>query len=1236
LNPSPTPIEPPPPEKGSLIERLIAWCANNRFLVLVGVLFAIGAGIFAIRTIPLDAIPDLSDVQVIVFTEWPGRAPTIMEDQVTYPIVSTLAAAPKVKYARGQSFFGLSFVSVIFEDGTDMYWARSRVLEYLNQVRNQLPEGVNPVLGPDATGVGWIYEYALVDDTGKHSLAELRSFQDWTLRYYLQNTPGVAEVASLGGYVDQYQVDIDPNRLLAFHIPINKVIDAIRASNNDVGGRVIELGETEYMVRGEGYIKNLADIEKVVIGTGENGVPITVKDVGNVHRGPDIRRGVLDLDGKGEAVGGIVVMRYGENALKTIDAVKKKLADFKSSLPPGVRIVAGYDRSDLILRAISTLRSKLVEESVIVSLVCLIFLFHFRSALVAILTLPIAILLAFVPLNALGLSSNIMSLGGIAIAIGAMVDAAIVMVENAHKWLERWEHARAKRMREGEAALSAEEREVVDWSRTRVIIKAAQQVGRPLFFSLLIITVSFVPVFSLQAQSGRLFKPLAYTKTFAMFFAALLSVTLAPILMVWFIRGKIPDEMKNPINRFLIWVYRPLAKWVLHHRWTTLLIAGIVLALTWIPHERIGSEFMPPLNEGTLLYMPTAVPGIAISEAKEILQKQDAIIAAFPEVERVYGKVGRSRTPTDPAPLSMVETVITLKPESQWRRGMTFDKIKRELTARLPFPGMPAIWWMPIQTRIEMIATGIRSEIGIKVLGTDLGKIEQIATQIETLLKNAPHTASAFAERVTGGYYIDFKIRRDAIARYGLRVSDVEDVIESAIGGKNISTTVEGRERFPINVRYARDFRSDLPALRRVLVATPTGAQVPLEQLADIGLTTGPPSIRDENGVLAGFVFVDTVGIDLGTYVENAKKLIAENIKLPPGYYIQWGGQYQYLLKARDNLRIAIPITLLTIFLLLYLNFRNVTKSLIVMLSVPFALVGGVWLLYLLGYNYSTAVAVGFIALAGVAAETGVVMIVYLDEAWENLKQRIEQPKGSDLYDAVMFGAVQRVRPKMMTVAAIIAGLLPIMWSHGTGADTMKRIAAPMVGGMVSSTILTLLIIPAIYFVWRRRALADKSEGPSAPLLSSALTLSHKTRRRLLKWIALIVSLIVIFFAGNLVWQKVHPTTMGVVPFFTQNVNDLTVSLVNRDSELRKGDNEVMIEFRDDSNRLVDVGNVKFDLDMSMPGMHMHSGATVRRTNTPGRYRGEIKVDMAGDWGATISYDGPRGKGETNFPLSVR
>ncbi|MEO5856468.1 MAG: CusA/CzcA family heavy metal efflux RND transporter [Chthoniobacterales bacterium] len=1069
-----------------MIHALISLCARNRFLVILGTIFALVAGIIALKNVKLDAIPDLSDVQVIVFTDWPGRAPTLVEDQVTYPIVSALAAAPKVKYARGQSFFGLSFVNVIFEDGTDMYWARSRVLEYMNQAKANLPEDVNPVLGPDATGVGWVFEYGLVDKTGQNSLADLRSFQDWTLRYYLQNTPGVAEVASIGGYVNGYQVEIDPNKLLGYNIPLSKVVAAIRSSNNDVGGRVIEFGETEYMVRGEGYIKSLDDIRQIMIGADDKGTPVTIDQVANVHRGPDLRRGLLEINGEGEAVGGIVIMRYGENALKTIAAVKEKLKAIEPSLPPGVKIVTGYDRSDLILRAIGNLRNKLLEESVVVSLICILFLFHFRSALVAILTLPIAIVLAFIPMTALGVSSNIMSLGGIAIAIGAMVDAAIVMIENAHKWLERWKHAREKREAEGEAALTEPEREVAGMTRQQIMIRAAQQVGKPLFFSLLIITVSFVPVFALEAQSGRLFKPLAFTKTFAMFFSALLSVTLVPVLMMYFIRGKIPEEAKNPINRFLVWAYRPFVSFALSYRWLVLVLAVLVLLLTWWPYTRIGSEFMPPLNEGSLLYMPTSPPGMAISESREILQKQDAIIKAFPEVQTVYGKIGRARSATDPAPLSMVETVVTLKPESEWRAGMTFDKIKEELGKQLPFPGMPTIWWMPIHTRIEMLATGIRSQIGIKIMGPDLHEIQSIGLQIEALLKNAPNTASAFAERVTGGYYLDFKVKREVIARYGLMVADVEAVIESAIGGKNISSTVEGQQRFPINVRYARDFRSDLPSLRRVLVSAPGGAQIPLAQLADIEFTTGPPMIRNENGVKAGFVFVDTHGVDLGSYVDKAKRLIAENVKLPPGYFIEWGGQFQYLLKARQTLRLIIPLTLVIIFLLLYLNFGSIAESLIVLLSVPFALVGGVWLLWALGYNFSVAVAVGFIALAGVAAETGVVMIVYLDEAWDELKRRNPRPTLGELNHAVMEGAVHRVRPKMMTVCAIIAGLLPIMWSHGTGGETMKRIAAPMVGGMISSTILTLIIIPAIYFLWRSRETAPPDLQPDTSPASIA------------------------------------------------------------------------------------------------------------------------------------------------------
>ena len=1207
-----------------MIERIIAWCARNTLLTLVGVLFLTAGGFIALTRINLDAIPDLSDVQIILFTEWPGRAPTLVEDQVTYPVVSVLSAAPRVKYARGQSFFGLSFVNVIFEDGTDMYWARSRVLEYMNQVRNQLPEGVNPVLGPDATGVGWVFQYALVDETGQNSLADLRSFQDWTLRYYLQNTPGVAEVASIGGYVNQYQIEVDPNKLLGYNISLSKVIAAIGKSNNDVGGRVIEFGETEYMVRGLGYIQTISDIEKSVVAVDEKGVPIKVGDIARVHRGPDIRRGLLEVDGKGEAVGGIVVMRYGENALKTIAAVKEKLKAIAPSLPPGVKIVVGYDRSDLILRAIDTLKEKLIEESAVVSLVCILFLFHFRSALVVILFLPIAIVMSFIPMTGLGISSNIMSLGGIAIAIGAMVDAAIVMIENAHKWLERWNHAGAKQEVEGEAALTEIERQIVGLSRIEIIIKAAQQVGRPLFFSLLIITVSFLPVFGLEAQSGRLFKPLAYTKTFAMFFASVLSITLVPLLMVWLISGKIPNERKNPINRVLIWIYQPFVRFALRFRWLTLLVALIALAVTWIPHSRIGSEFMPPLNEGSLLYMPTSPPGMAISESREILQRQNAIIRRFPEVERVYGKIGRARTATDPAPLSMVETVITLKPEEEWRPGMTFEKIKRELGKQLPFPGMPAIWWMPIQTRIEMLATGIRSQIGIKVMGPDLAEIQKVAERIEKLLKNLPNTASVFAERVTGGYYVDFTIDRDAVSRYGLTIEDVETVIETAIGGKNIGWTVEGRQRFPINVRYARDFRSDLPALNRVLVATPSGTHIPLGQLADIRLNTGPSSIRNENGMLAGFVFVDTFDVDLGTYVNRARELIAENIQFPPGYYIEWGGQYQYLLKAKEKLKLIIPFTLMIIFLLLYLNFRNLTETIIVLLSIPFALVGGVWLLYFLGYNYSVAVAVGFIALAGVAAETGVVMIVYLDEAWKHLKANSARPKVSDLYLAVMEGAVQRVRPKMMTVSVIIAGLLPIMWSNGTGADTMKRIAAPMVGGMVSSTVLTLLIIPAIYFLYRQREVEPDSDAISTPSPRKAST-------------GLLVGLVVVLAGALWFWQQRSPTQLDMSePIITRLVGEYEVAVLGRKSDLITGTNPIRIEVTDPkTGEKMAVDAVSLQLDMDMPGMQMRAQGRFEEAADVGAYIGVIKIDMAGEWIAHLGITIDGKSSELAFTVNV-
>jgi Cu(I)/Ag(I) efflux system membrane protein CusA/SilA len=1205
----------------TIIERIIGWCAHNQFLVIVGILFLIVAGVVAVKNVKLDAIPDLSDVQVIVFTEWPGRDPQLVEDQITYPIVSALSGAPHVKYVRGQTFFGLSFVNVVFKDGTDMYWARSRVLEYLNQAMGDLPPGIRPTLGPDATGVGWVYEYALVDTTGQNSLADLRTLQDWRLRYYLQNTPGVAEVASIGGFVREYEVDVDPNKLLAYDIPLTKVIMAIRDSNNDVGGRVIEYGETEYMVKGMGYIKTLSDIEDVVVGVDTNGTPITVQQIGNVHFAPDLRRGALDWDGKGEAIGGIIVMRYGENALTTIQAVKAKLEAFKPSLPPGVKIVTGYDRSDLILRAISNLRSKLIEESIIVSLVCILFLFHLRSAFVAILVLPVAILLSFIAMVALGVSSNIMSLGGIAIAIGAMVDAAVVMIENAHKWLERWNHARAKRDKEGDAALTEVERKIASMTRLDVMVSAAKQVGKPLFFSLLIITVSFLPVFALTAQSGRLFKPLAYTKTFSMFFAALLSVSIVPILMVWFIRGKIAAENRNPISRFFSWIYRPFLNFVLRFKWLTLLLALAVLAITWFPLSRIGSEFMPPLNEGSLLFMPTSVPGISITEAKKILQKQDAALMTFPEVEHVYGKVGRARSATDPAPLSMTETVITLKPEDQWRSGITFDKIKEGLDKLVKTPGAPAIWWMPIQTRTEMLSTGIRSQIGITVYGSDVGIIQKIGEQIEALLKQDPHTATVFSERVTGGYYVNFEINRKSIARYGLSVGNVEDVIQSAIGGMTISTVIKGRERYPINIRYGPALRHDVQALRRVLVATPTGAQVPMEQLADIHLTTGPAFVRDENGMLNGFVFVDTKGIDLGSYVASAKKLVAAHIKLPPGYFLGWGGQYQYMQEARATLALVIPMTLVIIFVLLYLNFRNPVEVFLVLLTLPFATVGSIWFIWLLGYNFSVAVAVGFIALAGVATEIGVVMIVYLDEAWKNLKTNNPKPTYVALMEAVRDGATQRVRPVMMTFFAIFAGLLPIMWSHGTGALAMKRIAAPMVGGMLSTTVLTLLIVPLVYFLWRSRGI----EAPPA---------EAKPVRKLLI-ASIIIGALVLVGGGWWLWHSLNGPSKPTAVVTTQTVGPYQFKVLGESTHLRMGDNAIRIEVTDATGKPVDAGSVWLELRMDMPGMAMQATAQLEKGQNPGVFNGTIRPTGQGEWHASIGYKNKRGKNSANFTTSV-
>jgi copper/silver efflux system protein len=1045
-----------------MIERLIDWSARNKFFVFLLSGLAITLGLFGIYQTPLDAIPDLSDVQVIVYTDWEGRSPDLMEDQVTYPISSLFIAAPKVKFVRGESMFGKSFVYVIFEDGTDIYWARSRVLEYLNSIRGSLPEGVNPVLGPDATGVGWVFEYALVDDSGKHDLAELRSLQDWNLRYALEAVKGVAEVAPIGGFVKEYQVDLDPNALAAHRIPLSDVVSRIRASNNDVGGKTFEVGSTEYYVRGRGYIKSVADIENVVLKV-DNGTPVYVRNIGTVHLGPAFRRGVADLDGKGEVVGGIVVMRYGENALSVIDGVKSKLAEIKSSLPPGVRIVPTYDRSDLIRRAISTLREKLIEESIVVALVCIVFLWHVRSALVAIITLPIAILLSFVPMFYLHLTSNIMSLGGIAIAIGAMVDAAIIMVENAHKSLE---HFREEHNRDPNNA-----------ERIATIIAAAKSVGRPLFFSLLVITVSFVPVFTLTAQEGRMFKPLAFTKTFSMFFASMLAVTLVPALMTLLIRGKIALESRNPINRFLIALYEPAVTFVLHHRRLVLGCAALLLALTIFPFLKLGKEFMPPLNEGTLLYMPTSVPGMAGDEATRVLQIQDRQLKTFPEVETVFGKAGQAETATDPAPLSMFETIVTFKPLSQWRAGMTWEKLLAEMNAVLFTPGMSNIFWMPIQTRTEMLTTGMRSNIGIKVFGPDLGGIQDVAVQIERALTGFHDTRSVFAERTTGGYFLDFTVNREAAARYGLTVQDVNDVVETAIGGKTITTTIERRERYPVNARYARDFRQDLGAIKRVLVPTPSGAQVPIELLADINYKTGPPSIRSENGQLVGFVFVDITTSNIEGYVRAASQHLAESAHLPPGYTMQWSGQFQYLKQAEERLKFVVPLTLAIIFVLLYMNTRSVAKTFIVLLAVPFSLIGAFWLLALLGYHMSVAVWVGLIALAGIDAETGVVMLLYLDHAYEKFRGEGRLRSMHDLRNAIREGAAQRIRPKIMTVCAILFGLLPIMWSATTqaGADMMKRIAAPMIGGVITSAILELLLYPVIYALWKERYLRRES-----------------------------------------------------------------------------------------------------------------------------------------------------------------
>ncbi len=1036
-----------------MVTSIIDASLRNRFLVIIATVMIIAAGVWSMKNTPLDAIPDLSDVQVIVFTEYPGQAPQVVEDQVTYPLTTAMLAVPNAKVVRGYSFFGYSFVYIIFDDGTDMYWARSRVLEYLNYVSGRLPDGLNPSLGPDATGVGWVYEYALVDRTGNTDLAELRSIQDWYLRYPLQTVEGISEVASVGGYVKQYQVEVDPNALLAYNIPLSKIKHAIQRSNNDVGGKLIEMAETEYMVRGLGYIQSIDDLNVIPVGVDENGTPIRLQDVAHVHLGPELRRGVAELNGEGEVAGGVVIMRYGENAMAVIERVRAKLEELKPGLPEGVEIVPVYDRGDLITRAVNNLKEKLIEEIIVVSLICILFLMHARSALVAIVSLPIGILLAFVFMKWQGINANIMSLGGIAIAIGAMVDGAIVMIENAHKHLERM--AREK----GRELLSAE--------RWQAVTEASREVGPALFFSLLIITVSFLPVFTLQAQEGRLFAPLAFTKTYAMAAAAILAITLVPVLMGYFIRGKIPAEAKNPVNRFLHFIHVPSLNLAIRWRWVTMALALVLLAVTAYPLSKLGSEFMPPLNEGDILYMPTTYPGVSITKAKELLQQTDKIIKSFPEVHHVFGKVGRAETATDPAPLAMLETTIRLKPKDEWPDpSKTVKELMDEMDAAIKFPGLSNAWTMPIKTRIDMLSTGIKTPIGIKVSGPDLNVLEQVGNEIEQALKQLPDTLSAFADKAAGGYYLDFDIDRTEASRYGLTTGDVQDVIQTAIGGMNVSYTVEGLERYPINLRYPRELRDNLDSLKRVLIPTPTGAQIPLSLVAELNLRRGPPSIKSENSRPNAWVYVDIKTSDIGGYVAKAKEVVANQVKIPPGYNLVWSGQFEYMERAAERLRIVVPATLLVIFLLLYFNFRNITAPLVVMLSIPFGLIGGFWLVYLLGFNLSVAVVVGFIALAGVAAEIGVLVLTFIDqEIARRRKKKGGHLEGAEIMAAVHHGTSERVRPIAMTATAIIAGLLPIMWSSGTGSEVMQRIAAPMVGGMVTVTFLCLLVLPVIYGV---------------------------------------------------------------------------------------------------------------------------------------------------------------------------
>lgn len=1090
-----------------MIQRIIEYSARNKFIIFLLIGFLTLWGLFSLKQTPLDALPDLSDTQVIIYTDWQGRSPDLIEDQITYPIVTTLLAAPHVQAVRGYSYLGSSFIYVIFDEGTDIYWARARINEYLQAVRNKIPSDANPILGPDATSLGWGFEYALVDHTGRHNLAQLRTLQDYNLKLALESVPGVSQVASVGGFVKQYQITIDPIKLQAYNLPLTKVLETVRKNNKDVEGRVLDFSGFEYMVRGRGYIKGIEDLQKLSVGTDGYGTPIYLKDVATIQLGPEMRRGLTELNGQGEVPGGIVVVRFGQNVLSVIERVKEKLqAEIKPSLPAGVDIVTTYDRSDLIHRSIETLKEEIIKLSIAVSVVCLVFLWHLPSAFVVILTLPIAIIMSFIMMNSLGVTSNIMSLSGIAIAIGAMVDASIIMVENAHKKLEDWE--KAKEHIENPESTDIDEREkdehLAKMSRTDVIIEAAKEVGPSLFFSLLVITVGFLPIFTLEAQAGRLFKPLAYTKTFAMLFSSFLAITLTPVLMTLFIRGKILPEEKNPVALILHKIYEPVVKLCLKIKWLVIFVAVVLIGLTVYPISQLGSEFMPPLHEGTLFYMPVTAPGLSIPEAGKLLQLQDKLIKKIPEVSSVFGKAGRAESPTDPAPPEMFETVINLKPEAQWRKGMTQEMLTDELNEQLTIPGVSNSFTMPIKARIDMLATGIRTPVGIKIMGPDLNVIQNLGMRIENALKNVQGTRSVYAERVNTGYFLDIKVNRLEAARYGLTIDDVQDIVQSAIGGMNLTTTIEGRERYPVNVRYMRDFRSDIDALKRVLVPVsgqssdnlsglpsvnyqPTGfnsssseplstnegvTQIPLGQLADISFVSGPTSIKSEAAMPTAYVYIDVTGRDIGGYVKEAKQKLA-SIGIPEGYRLVWSGEYEYLAKTQDKLRLVLPLTVFIIFVLIFLNTKSLIKTLIVFLAVPFSLIGSFWFLYMLNYNLSIAVWVGIIALAGLDAETGVIMLLYLDLAYNEWKQKGLLRSRQDLTDAIMHGAVKRIRPKIMTVSVILAGLIPVMFSAGAGSDIIKRIAAPMIGGVITSTILELVIYPVIYMIWKGRQFKD-------------------------------------------------------------------------------------------------------------------------------------------------------------------